>query len=437
MPLPLAVKAVGGPTVGDLAARYLEEHVAVRVKPRTAVKARIAVGRQILPALGQVPLVAVERAQVVELQHKMSGTPSAANTAVKTLSHMYRLAAGWGMVPEGCNPCRSVARFPERKRERFLTDAEFARLGRVLDEAVTQGSATPPSVAVIRLLSLTGCRKNEILSLRWEDVDLDARELHLADAKTGPRTVQLPPMAVGILEGPAAPGGQLLGVSGPRPGTTLEHRQPSLARRAGQGRAGRCPAARSPTQLRIPGAGTRRNPAGDRQVAGPQGHRDDGAVRPSGAGLPPRGGGTCRRQHCSGYSLVTLARPRTGVPAVDSGGDALRLPRKVAHGRRGMTMAGHRWRRLANHNLKVVDSNPAPATIKAPDNIDNFGGFPILRFSMILRCQHIVNMSERARNLYHRKHPCSFGQRVMPWFSFGHGVTTSPGQRRWQVLHHR
>ena len=94
MPLPLAVRAVGGPTVADLAARYLEEHVAVRVKPKTAVKARIALHREILPALGQVPLVAVERAQVVDLQRKMSGTPSAANTAVKTLSHMYRLTAG-------------------------------------------------------------------------------------------------------------------------------------------------------------------------------------------------------------------------------------------------------------------------------------------------------------------------------------------------------
>ena len=177
----------------------------------------------------------------------MSGTPSAANTAIKTLSHMYRLAAGWGMVPEGCNPCRSVATFPERKRERFLTDAEFARLGRVLDEAVTQGSATPMSVAVIRLLSLTGCRKNEILTLRWEDVDLDAREIHLADAKTGPRTVQLPPMAVGILKDLPGRADSPWGVSGPRPGTTFEHRQPSLARRAGQGRAGGCPAARPPS----------------------------------------------------------------------------------------------------------------------------------------------------------------------------------------------
>ena len=201
VPLPLAARVNGGPTVADLAARYLEEHVAVRVKPKTAANARIAVHRHILPALGRLSLAAVERAQVVELQQQMSGNPSAANTVVKTLSHMYRLAAGWGVVPEGCNPCRSVAKYPERKRERFLTDTEFARLGRILDEAVTHGSATPTSVAAIRLLVLTGCRKNEILTLRWKDVDFDARELRLADAKTGPRTVQLPPMAVGILEG--------------------------------------------------------------------------------------------------------------------------------------------------------------------------------------------------------------------------------------------
>ena len=92
------------------------------------------------PALGRLPLAAVERAQVIDLQQKMSGNPSQANTVVKTLSHMYGLAAGWGMVPEGCNPCRSIAKYPERKRERFLTDAEFTRLGQVLDEAVTQAA---------------------------------------------------------------------------------------------------------------------------------------------------------------------------------------------------------------------------------------------------------------------------------------------------------
>ena len=129
----------------------------MRVKAKTAANARTAVHRHILPALGRLPLEAVERAQVLELQQKLSGSPSQANTVVKVLSHMYGLAAGWGMVPEGCNPCRSIAKYPERKRERFLTDAEFARLGQILEEAVTCGSASPTSVAAIRLLILTGC----------------------------------------------------------------------------------------------------------------------------------------------------------------------------------------------------------------------------------------------------------------------------------------
>ena len=200
VPLPLAARANGGPTVADLAARYLEEHVEVKLKPNTQRQVRGVLRRHILPALGKMPLVAIERAQAVDLQQKLCDRPVTANTAVKVLSHMYRLGEGWGMVPEGCNPCRLIEKYPERRRERFLTDAEFDRLGRVLDEAVDSGSASPIAVAAIRLLMLTGCRKNEILTLRWTDVDLEAGELHLGDAKAGPRTVHLPPTAVRLLK---------------------------------------------------------------------------------------------------------------------------------------------------------------------------------------------------------------------------------------------
>ena len=200
VPLPLAAKFNGGPTLADLAERYLEEHVVVRLKPETRRRVRLMLHNHILPALGRLPLEVVERSDVVEFHQKLSDRPVTANKSVKLLSHMYRLGEGWGLVPEGFNPCLSVQKYPERSRERFLTDAEFTRLGHVLNEAVASGAVPLTVVTAIRLLMLTGCRKSEILTLRWADVDLDAGELHLADSKTGPRTVQLPPTAVELLE---------------------------------------------------------------------------------------------------------------------------------------------------------------------------------------------------------------------------------------------
>ena len=83
------------------------------------------------------------------------------------------------LIPEGSNPCRQVAMNRQRRHEHFLTDEEFRRLGRVLDEAERSEGAMARAAMAIRLLLLTGCRKNEILSLRWDHVDLEAREIRL------------------------------------------------------------------------------------------------------------------------------------------------------------------------------------------------------------------------------------------------------------------
>ena len=221
MPASKAPVLAGEPTVGELAKRYLDEHVAVRYKRSSSAGVRSVVRRHIVPALGKVALTRLKPVQVTELKHRLSGTPYVANTAIANLSLMYRLAEGWGLVPEGCNPCRSVAKYPVRHRERFLTDREFDRLGRVLDEAGVEGGASAPSVAALRLLMLTGCRKSEILCLRWEDVALEAKELRLPDAKTGARVVPLSPSAVHLLAGlPRTPGSPWV-IPGNKPGTHM------------------------------------------------------------------------------------------------------------------------------------------------------------------------------------------------------------------------
>ena len=220
VPEPLIRKA--GPTVNEVCARYLAEYVSVRCKPATAALYRSVINRHVLPALGKLPIAALSRAQVAEFHESLYETPAVANMALRTLSAMYRLAAGWGMVPEGTsNPCKALVKYPERRRERFLTDSEFTRLGRALEEAEAAGDASASAVAAIRLLALTGCRRSEILKLRREDVALEAGELRLPDSKTGARAIPLPPEAVELLAGLLRAHGGPWVIPGRKPGTHI------------------------------------------------------------------------------------------------------------------------------------------------------------------------------------------------------------------------
>ena len=122
----------------------------------------------------------------------MRATPTNANRMLATLSCMFAVAELWEIRPNGSNPCRKIKHFREERRERFLSDEENGRLGEVLREVEREGSERPSAIAAIRLLMLTGCRKGEILTLRWEYVDLDRGELRLLDAKTGVNFLPMP-----------------------------------------------------------------------------------------------------------------------------------------------------------------------------------------------------------------------------------------------------
>ena len=209
------------PTVADLAERCLKHHVAVRCKPRTAKNYRMAIQHHILPALGTKALKDVAPEDVTALHHKLRDTPAAANQAMWVLSKMFVLAENWGMVPPGRKPGRHVRQYREKSRERFLTPEEFRHLGAALKRYETEGSMMPSAIAAVRLLMLTGCRSDEILSLKWDDVDRTARVLRLRDSKTGPRMVPLTGPVVKVLDGIERAEGVAWVLRGGKPGSRL------------------------------------------------------------------------------------------------------------------------------------------------------------------------------------------------------------------------
>ena len=188
----------GSVTVAELAARYLEEHVDVRCKESTRRMYRSVVERFIVPAYGGVAVEEVERKHINALHLDLRHIPYQANRALEIGSKLFNLAEEWKLRTGG-NPCKYVRKYREEKRERFLTEAEFRHLGAVLTEMESAGRLPVYPAAAIRLLMLTGCRRNEIVELQWKHVDLASGELKLADSKTGARLVPLSPAAARVL----------------------------------------------------------------------------------------------------------------------------------------------------------------------------------------------------------------------------------------------
>jgi len=187
-------------TVKELADRFDKEHISIRVKASTAKEYRRNLERFILPALGRLTVTNITRADVAKFHHDLRHIPYQANRCLEVISKMFSLAEMWGLRPDGSNPRKHIRKYPEEKRERFLSAAELRRIGEVLREMECEGIELPSAILAARLLILTGCRLNEIMTLKWEYIDLSEKVLRLPDSKTGAKVVHLGQPAIDLLE---------------------------------------------------------------------------------------------------------------------------------------------------------------------------------------------------------------------------------------------
>jgi integrase len=177
----------------------MEEHAKVKKRQGSSQADETLLRLHILPQLGSMKVTAIDRRDIGQLHHAMRKQPGAANRTLALLSKMFNLAEKWGLRPDGSNPCRHVEKFKERKIERFLSNEELARLGEVLAEAELTQTEMPSVIAALRLLLFTGCRLSEILTLSWDEVDLENQCLRLRESKTGAKVIYLPPPAIEVL----------------------------------------------------------------------------------------------------------------------------------------------------------------------------------------------------------------------------------------------
>ena len=122
-----------------------------------------------------------------------------ANRVLALLGTLFTLAERWEWRPQGSNPARAVEWFRATRARRFLSDPELARLGDRSPGLEAEDMVQPTAAAALRLLLLTGARRDEVLRLRWCEVDLERGCLRLEDSKTGAKVIPLSQQARALL----------------------------------------------------------------------------------------------------------------------------------------------------------------------------------------------------------------------------------------------
>ncbi len=177
----------------QLFSEYIERHA--KISKRTWQENINHYKRYLAKVLGKQKLSNIKRAAISSIHSDITkqGHPTGANRVLALLSSVY----SWGIAAGLCddNPARGIRRNTEKSRSRFLQTDELPRFFHALAQETNQ---TIRDYVLISLL--TGARQANVLSMRWEDVNLKAREWRIERTKNNePQIITLTDEAINVL----------------------------------------------------------------------------------------------------------------------------------------------------------------------------------------------------------------------------------------------
>jgi integrase len=189
-------------TIADVCDWYLDNGVSHK-KPSTIATDKGRIETLIKPLIGSEHVAALSRGQVISFMRdiiigdkirkleksgklrglrRVSGGEGAAVRTIQLLGAILEFAKQNELIKD--NPAHGIKKPKSKVKDIFLTLDEIYALGRVLMRPEWQ-TLRKMETDIIKLILLTGCRKSEVLGLRWEYVDWANQVFRFPDTKTG------------------------------------------------------------------------------------------------------------------------------------------------------------------------------------------------------------------------------------------------------------
>lgn len=191
------------PTFAEVAQRFLDDHSSIRSRPATHASNIQILAHMVLPHFGKMKIRSIEPKDIYDYLAKNRHRPIGANRSLAAMSSIMSKAELWGYRDRNSNPCFGVERFPENRRERFLSEQEFASLESAMQRAERNLTESPHVLAMFRIMMHTGCRPGEARHLKWDYVDFTNRVIRLpkeATKEKRPKTLFITPYIEGVLK---------------------------------------------------------------------------------------------------------------------------------------------------------------------------------------------------------------------------------------------
>jgi integrase len=193
------------PTVGEVAHQWLVwgETRAIRAwKAKTLYEYMRIVKGSLKPTFGRYRLNELKVPKIDQFQKSHANRPYEANRVLGALKQVYGYAQS-KLGYTGPNPVADIEFYSEEARTCPLEDADILKLR---DALKANENRFPSAVLAVRLMMLSGARRNEIIRARWDWVNWDHGEIRIPDHKSrrngdkkAPKVIVIGPVGLHLL----------------------------------------------------------------------------------------------------------------------------------------------------------------------------------------------------------------------------------------------